>query len=280
MRKIELVPGISSSVLGLGCAPILGSVDVKNSRRALECALDFGINHFDLARSYGYGEAEEFVGKVIGGRRKEIILTSKFGIKANWKANLLRPIKPFIRLAKNQLIQTKSVGHSLKQNAGKQIVDRLHDRIPICKNEMKKSLEKSLRALGTDYLDYFLIHDPHQSIMQFEELMEASEDLKREGKIRAFGLAYMRSQGYQHLNYLKSFDILQFDASPGAEGYDGLVKERGDSTNIIFSPLQGGSTHLKPSEKLLKLFSDFPETVVLCSMFSEAHLKANVGLVI
>ena len=57
MKKVELVKGIQSSVLGFGCAPILGSVGAKTATRAIDCAIDCGITHFDLARSYGYGEA-------------------------------------------------------------------------------------------------------------------------------------------------------------------------------------------------------------------------------
>src|SRR3990170_3473308 len=100
MRTIELVKGIHSSVLGFGCAPILGSVDSKKAQRSLDFALACGINHLDLARSYGYGEAEHFVGTVIKNRRDKLVLASKFGIVANWKAKLLRPIKPIVRLLK------------------------------------------------------------------------------------------------------------------------------------------------------------------------------------
>ena len=64
---------------------------------ALGCALDEGINHFDIARSYGYGEAEAFLGKFFKGRRDEVVIASKFGIRATWKAGLLRPLKPAVR---------------------------------------------------------------------------------------------------------------------------------------------------------------------------------------
>jgi len=64
------VKGINSSVLGFGCAPILGSKNYKISKKAIELAMENGINHFDLARSYGYGEAENFVGKLIKGKRE------------------------------------------------------------------------------------------------------------------------------------------------------------------------------------------------------------------
>ena len=97
MRKVNIAPGVDSSVLGFGCAPILGAVGAKTAQRALGCALDEGINHFDVARSYGYGEAEAFLGKFFKGRRDEVVIASKFGIRATWKAGLLRPLKPAVR---------------------------------------------------------------------------------------------------------------------------------------------------------------------------------------
>ncbi|SDD62551.1 Aldo/keto reductase family protein [Mucilaginibacter pineti] len=278
MKKTELVKGISSSVLGFGCAPILGSVDAKTALRALDCAIDCGINHFDLARSYGYGDAEGFIGKVIKNRRDDMVIASKFGIKANWKAAILKPVKPLLRGLINNI---------KKQNASKPqpvvsnnivVADRFHNRIPLNGNEMRKSLEKSLRELNTDYLDYFFIHEPLETIHEIEDLLTTADKLKAEGKIRALGLAYMRSQEHLHTAYINKFDLLQFDNSPGAPGYEDTLIKRGDKPNILFSPLRGGTTSMKPDEKLKKLFDDFQNSVILCSMFNEKHIKANAAL--
>lgn len=277
MRKVELVKGITSSALGFGCAPILGAEDSKRARRALECALEYGITHFDLARSYGYGEAESFVGNVIKGRRSQLVLASKFGIQANWKAKLLKPLKPLVRLMRNgkKKIDVSHTGQNT--TVASKAADRFHDRIPLRGIEMRRSLEQSLRALNTDYLDYFFIHEPLEAILYIDELTATAQSLKTEGKIRAWGLAYMRSQEFMHKLYLNQFDVLQFDNSFGAIGYKDVVKERGVKPNVLFSPLRGGINSAKPVEKLQKLFSDFPKSVVLCSMFNEKHLRENVN---
>ncbi len=272
MRKVELGKGIASSVLGFGCAPILGSVGNKVAGRAIEVALECGINHFDLARSYGYGEAEAFVGKLLKQRRSEIVLASKFGIRANWKAQFFKPIKPAVRYALKAL---KKKDTKVEGAQSLSLADRFHDRIPLRGIEMRKSLERSLRALNTDYLDYFFVHEPKEALTYFDELDEMASLLKKEGKIRAWGLAYMRSQEIMHQPYIHKFDLLQFDNSPGTDGYEEKVQERGGSPNIIFSPLRGGAAFLSPEEKLEKLFRDFPKSVILCSMFNERHLRAN-----
>jgi aryl-alcohol dehydrogenase-like predicted oxidoreductase len=280
MKKVTLFEGIESSVIGFGCAPILGAVDSKTSKIAIIQALEKGVNHFDLARSYGYGEAERFVGKLIAPIRKELVISSKFGIKANAKAKLFRPIKPLVRKLvemKKQNGKNKSSDNKANSNA---ISNLFHDRIALNMVEMNKSLEESLRALKTDYLDYFFIHEPLETIINVEELIITSEKLKKSGKIRAFGIAYMQDKIDFHKDYLNQFDVLQFNNSPGIKDYEQLVVERGNKSNIFFSPLKGGDANLTAKDKLVKLHQDFPKSVILCSMFNPNHINANTELFI
>ena len=278
MRKIELVEGIHSSVLGLGCAPVLGSIDSKTCRRALSLAFEHGITHYDLARSYGFGDAEGLVGGVFKNNRDKVVLASKFGIKADWKASLLRPIKPIVRALRGA-DKRQDTQLPAKQSNGKNASDMLFKRVEINSMEMNKSLEESLKALKTDYLDYFLVHEPLKSITNIDELCEMAMRLKASGKIRAFGLAYMQSQRHLHESYFDRFDILQFNSPPGVAAYRKLAEERAGKPDIIFSPLRGGTWDMSPGEKIKKLTRDFPKSVVLCSMFSESHLTENVKLI-
>jgi len=279
MRKVELAKGIHSSILGFGCAPIMGSVDATTGKRALAYALDVGVNHLDLARSYGYGEAEKFVGKLIKGKRQDLVLASKFGIIANWKANLIAPVKPIVRYALSQIKRNKpTIEKSTEPQNGATIANRFLERVPISSTWMKKSLEKSLKALGTDYLDCLFIHEPEATLLNIDELLMAADQLKQQGKIRALGLACMRSQMPLHSNYMNKFDVLQFDNSPGAPGYDKAVNDRGTLSNVIFSPMRGGSEQISPADKLKQLYTDFPNSVILCSMFNTAHIAANAAV--
>ncbi|WP_138481442.1 aldo/keto reductase [Dyadobacter bucti] len=278
MKKVELVKGITSSALGFGCAPILGAVDAKRARRIIDCALDCGITHFDLARSYGYGEAEEFVGNVIRDRRNELVIASKFGIKANWKSQLLKPLKPLVRYLRSGEKKVDLVPKKPAKTEPSKGADMFHDRIPFRGPDMRRSLEKSLRALGSDYLDYLFVHNPLEPIVHVDELAETAQKLKEEGKIRAWGIAYKRSLQEMHQPYLDRFDVLQFDNSVGIDGYEKLVEERSQKSNVFFSPLKGAAKTLKPNEVLEKLSTDFPNTVILCSMFNEKHLRENASI--
>ncbi len=274
MRTVELVEGINSSVLGFGCASVLGAVDAKKSRTALEAALNHGINHFDLARSYGYGEAESFVGKVLKPHRDKVVLTTKFGIVANWKADLLRPAKT---LARNfQKRKSQGVLSDLAKPVKSHFANYFHDRIEFTNANMRRSLETSLKALKSDYIDYFLLHEPGVTLVNIDELEETAAKLKEEGKIRAWGIAYMKDQIELHREYLNRFDVLQFNNSPEDPDFAEICEERGKASNIFFSPFKGSSGPMNHASKLQSLFNDFPRSVVLCSMFDVGHIKKNV----
>jgi aryl-alcohol dehydrogenase-like predicted oxidoreductase len=281
MKKIKLFEDIESSVIGFGCAPILGAVDSKIAKEAINLALELGVNHYDLARSYGYGEAEKFVGKLLMPNRKNIVISSKFGIKANFKAKLFRPLKPLARDiidAKKKYFAKSNDEKINKSNKTNKISNVFHNRIELNPREMTLSLEESLKSLKTDYLDYYFIHEPVDKILNIEELLETGIKLKKAGKIRAFGIAFMQSETENHSSYLDEFDILQYNNSPGIKGYDELIKKRGAASNIFFSPINGGDIKLSAEQKLLKLHQDFPKSVILCSMFNKKHIQNNVSI--
>ena len=75
---------IKVSVLGMGCNNFGGRVDLETTRRVIHHAIDVGINHFDTADVYGgAGASEDHIGQVLGPRRKDIVLATKFGLPFN-----------------------------------------------------------------------------------------------------------------------------------------------------------------------------------------------------
>ena len=279
MKKIELISGIQSSFLGFGCASVMGARGPRESHKAITLALNYGITHFDLARSYGYGDAERFVGKILSNEsRDKIVISSKFGIIANSKAKALKPLKPVIRKLKKIKFGRNKIAFQASGSINSPSKDRFHDRIEISGANMVKSLEASLKEINTDYLDYFFVHEPKKPIERIEEVLETAERLKQKGLIRAMGLSFMQNQHSLHEDYLEEFDILQFNNSPGTDNYANTVKKRGNKSNIFFSPINGGISGLCPNEKLSTLHEDFPKSVILCSTFDEKHMKQNVNL--
>jgi aryl-alcohol dehydrogenase-like predicted oxidoreductase len=73
--------GLQVSLVGLGCNNFGGRIDLEASRRVIHKALDLGITLFDTADIYGErGGSETILGQVLGDRRKDIVLATKFGM--------------------------------------------------------------------------------------------------------------------------------------------------------------------------------------------------------
>jgi D-threo-aldose 1-dehydrogenase len=139
------------------------------------------VRHFDVARYYGYGEAEEILGDFLRARRSQVTVTTKFGIEpmrrtpgislalkaARLLVRLLPSMRPAAQRAAQGLVRT---GVFTPENA-------------------QKSLEASLRALRTDYIDFFLLHDfdPVSHPLP-DALPEFLENAVKAGKIRLFGI--------------------------------------------------------------------------------------------
>lgn len=74
--------GLRVSLVGLGCNNFGGRIDLEASRKVIDKAIDSGITLFDTADIYGErGGSETVLGTVLGDRRKQIVLASKFGMK-------------------------------------------------------------------------------------------------------------------------------------------------------------------------------------------------------
>jgi aryl-alcohol dehydrogenase-like predicted oxidoreductase len=168
-------------VLGFGCSS-LTSVGRKQALRLLEGAFDAGIRHFDVARYYGYGEAEGILGTFLKSRRSQVTVTTKFGIEPPRPTSTLRVAlgigRRFLRLvpsARKVVQQHTSAFVNVKGNA-------------FSAADAQRNLETSLRELGTDYIDFYLLHDYVSNESSSEEVVAFLQKCVRMGKIRTFGL--------------------------------------------------------------------------------------------
>lgn len=78
--------GLVVSAIGLGCNNLGGRCDFEASRAVVHAALDAGVTLFDTANVYprgGAGRSEEFLGRLLGERRKDVVLATKVGIPVN-----------------------------------------------------------------------------------------------------------------------------------------------------------------------------------------------------
>ncbi|MFZ6031023.1 MAG: aldo/keto reductase [Chloroflexota bacterium] len=160
--------GIEVSALGLGCWAIGGlwnfngspagwsDVDDAESLRAIACALDLGVTFFDTAANYGAGHSERLLGQAFKGRRDRVVIATKFGYEVDEAA--------------------KEVKHFDELEEDSDVAGRL-----------RASLDASLKRLGTDYIDVYLIHVWGLKIERALAAREILEGLVEDGKIRTYG---------------------------------------------------------------------------------------------
>ncbi len=79
------------SVIGLGCNNFGWRIDEQSTRAVVDAAITAGINFFDTADTYGKTMSESFLGKALKGRRKSVIVATKFGKKVDEERNGARP---------------------------------------------------------------------------------------------------------------------------------------------------------------------------------------------
>lgn len=165
--------GIQISAMGFGCWEIgggYGSIEETEFIKAINRALDLGVNSFDTAEAYGFGASEQSLAKALGGRRKEAVITTKFGVGY------------------------PEAAPSYRDSSRKRVME---------------SIEKSLKALNTDYVDVYLIHWPDRAV-PFEEPMRALDDLVKQGKVRAVGLSNFKLDEIKKCAETRRVDVVQY----------------------------------------------------------------------
>ena len=180
MRYVSLAGEVPKlSVLGLGCAAMMGSAGRRESLAALHAACDAGINFFDTARSYGYGAGEGLLGEFCAGRRDRVVLCTKFGIlpaPRSWKQS----IKPLARSALRLF-------PGLRDAARRQAPEPQSNQFSV--GVLRSSLETSLHELRTDYVDLLLMHAAPMSVLAQDDLLLELERVVAQGKVRLAGIS-------------------------------------------------------------------------------------------
>jgi aryl-alcohol dehydrogenase-like predicted oxidoreductase len=148
-----------------------GEQDLAANKAAVRKALDIGINIFDTAQAYGFGAAEQFLSQAlepeIRTRRQELVLATKGGL----------------RQAGDQLVRDSS------------------------RAWLREGLESSLRALGTDYIDLYLIHWP-SSTTPMADVVATLSEFVAEGKVRFVGgsnFSERQIQDFEEARHLDGF---------------------------------------------------------------------------
>ena len=141
--------GLVVSVAGLGCNNFGGRLDLDGARAVVDAAIDAGITLFDTADVYGgAGASERALGEILGPRRDQVVLATKFGGG------------------------DMGYGPAAGAKGGRSYI--------------RRAVTESLRRLRTDYIDLYQLHTP-DPVTPVEETIAALHELVDEGKIRYLG---------------------------------------------------------------------------------------------
>jgi len=142
-----------------------GPQDDEESIRTIHAAIDAGMTTIDTAPMYGMGHSEEVVGRAIQGRRDEVLVATKCGLR--WDT-------PDEGVEYFTCKMPDGSQHPVRRN--------LHKRAIL------EEIGFNLERLGTDVIDLYQCHWPCKSA-PIPETMEALVQLRDEGKIRAIGVS-------------------------------------------------------------------------------------------
>ena len=204
MRKINF-KDISTSSLGFGCSSLTKHLTRSRASNVLAYAFDHGVTHFDNARAYGFGLAENLLGKFAKDKRSKVTITTKFGLESRkfFTDNLF--LLNAARKALNTVSRLKST--VISSTGG------LNLRELISAENADKSLHQSLRELQTDYVDFFLLHECFVTEANNEELINFFEKSIKAGKIRYVGLAGGEACKKSNSNLADIYNVLQYQHS-------------------------------------------------------------------
>src|SRR4051812_17214923 len=137
---------VSRYCLGAMMFGAWGNRDHDDCVRIMHAAFDAGINFVDTADVYSAGESEEIVAKAIAGRRDAVVVATKF---------------------------VGVMGEDTNQRGAS-------------RRWIMREVERSLRRLGTDYIDLYQAHRPDPTV-DIDETLGALTDLVHQGKVRVLG---------------------------------------------------------------------------------------------
>lgn len=199
---------LAAGVMGLGGSwdqtPITAD-HVKQAHKVIDTSLEVGINFFDHADIYMMSKAEQVFGQVLKERpalREQMFIQTKCGI----------------RFA------------DAEGNPG---------RYDFSKEWILSSVEGSLERLHTDYIDVLLLHRP-DPLMEPEEVAEAFAALKKEGKVRYFGVSNFHNDQIAFLQSYLPDPLIANQIQLGLDHLDwieqGIMFNNTDGKHINFAP--------------------------------------------
>lgn len=172
--------------LGFGGSGLMGGLSERESLELLETAYDAGIRHFDVAPSYGHGQAERCLGKFLRGKADTVTVTTKYGILPPSRSGLLEAARGIVRPVVRILPAIRN--RVARAAAG------LTAKASFSAEEAQRSLERSLRELSVDHIDAWLLHEATAEDLDGSDLSPFLQEAQHQGLIGVYGVGGERAR--------------------------------------------------------------------------------------
>jgi aryl-alcohol dehydrogenase-like predicted oxidoreductase len=204
MRRIMTEIGSAPvSAVGFGCGSLGSRVSRREGLAALYRAFDAGVTWFDVAPSYGHGEAEAVLAPFLASRRGRVNVCTKVGVTARaavWKT-AVRPTARFV------IRHAPALRRFVRLAAPTA-------RLPLTSDTIRTSLDGSLRRLGVEQVDLLMLHDVSPEEAATPAIHEALAGAVASGKAGAVGVAGAAAACERAAAYPEIFSVLQFPNNP------------------------------------------------------------------
>lgn len=169
--------------LGFGCSGLMARLDRDQSEALLVAAYDAGIRWFDVARSYGYGEAESVLGKFLA----RLSLANRAEVTVVTKAGILPPRRgAAMDVAKAMARRVAALHPALKARIRARALAMVQGGA-FAPEQVEASVAQSLAQIG-GRVDWLLLHDCTVADLS-EPLLATLRAMRAGGRIGGFGLA-------------------------------------------------------------------------------------------
>lgn len=212
-RTVLPLSGLHISRIGLGFAHA-HLMDRSGRVALIERALDLGVTHFDTARFYSDGLSERTLGEVLSRRRSEVTIATKFGLLPTPVIGSAGPAALPLRKGRTALNRLGLLEYPKRSYSAATLRRALHD---------------SLRALQTDYIDIYHVHEPLPDTQLSDEVIAELQRAKAAGSIRLIGVSGDTIDSVV-ARYGPVFDVIQC-----AESYWDPARWVPDITHSLFS---------------------------------------------
>ncbi len=165
--------GLKVSAIGLGTWAMggrwWGPTNDADSVAVIHKALDLGINLFDTADIYGFGHSEKLLRQALSGRRQDVIISTKVGLRWNNKGKVWHDLSP---------------------------------------QHITRAVDASLDRLGTDYIDLYQVHWPDPKV-PVEKTAAALNKCVEVGKVRCLGVSNLSPEQMAEYREYGRFETCQ-----------------------------------------------------------------------